>query len=282
MALCDSAEPHLQICSEEIDSVSQKAKLMLARCFFDAKKYEESIATFEKIIQGLTLDIQDLKRYAGANFLIGDTTKALQIYENIIRMDSTECKLTFQTAVMYFQLKKYDDAIRMFSTNYKDCNENLSKNYFYIGNSYLNKNLADSAIVPFRKSYQVDTTNIRALIYVADSYAKMNMNDSAVYYFEFVINKAEVDTANYKQELSISYQKLCGIYLNDKKSAQLKKISQAWINYFPDNGLAYLYLGASYQLANDTDNACKNYRLVLKFDKDNKFAKDMLGKLSCP
>ena len=33
---------------------------------------------------------------------------------------------------------------------------------------------------------------------------------------------------------------------------------------------------------NDLDNACKNYRLVLKYDKNNKIAKDMLSKLTCP
>lgn len=282
MALCDSAEPHLKICANEIDTVTQKAKLMLARCYFDAKKYQNAISAYEMIINDLTLEVEDMKRYAGANFLSGDTLKALSVYEKIIAKDSVECKLTFQTAVMFFQLKRYDDAIRVFSANYKGCNENLSKNYFYIGNSYLNKNVPDSAIAPFKKSYEIDSSNIRALIYVADAFAKINKNDSAIYYFDVVIAKAEVDTVKYKQELSISYQKLCGIYLNEKKAVPLKKVSQQWVTYYPENPTAYLYLGASFQLAADTENACKNYRMVLKFDKENKFAKDMLGKLSCP
>jgi len=296
LAQCDSAEEHLKISSQNIDSVKVKAKLLLARCYFDSKNYERCTGEYENLMTELDLNIEDLKKYAASVFQLGDTLKSLSINEKIISMDSSDCKTIFNSGLMYFILKNYNDAIRLLSLlENSKCNEYNKKGQFYLGLSFLFNDKPKLAILPLKKAYDIDSTNLNALIYLADSYSKISeiyisekkldssniLKNNAIQEFNFVVEKAISDTTAQNKSLKIALQKLCGIYLNDKNSQKLRKTSKIWVDYFSDDPNGYLYLGASYQLENNSEEACKNYKLVLKYDKNNTFAKKMINQLEC-
>ena len=104
---CDSAAPQLKIVANEIDTVKNKATLMLAQCFFDQKRYQESVNEYNVLHKTGILDLKDLKRYAAALFRVNDTTNGLKIYEEIITKDTTECLLMYQLGSLMLSMKNY-------------------------------------------------------------------------------------------------------------------------------------------------------------------------------
>ncbi len=279
---CDSAEPHLIKSAEMIDSVKTKALLLLARCYFDAQKYDKSIATFEKLKDLDTLDSKDLERLGAAEFSVGDTLKAIETYRTVIDKDPSKCKLAYKTGVMYYFIKHYDDAIDVFKQRLKNCDDQFNaKCNFFIGISYFLNAKPDSSLGFFKKSYALDTTDYKSIVYLADAYASMKEYDSAAANFGFVITNASADPSTNKRILGSSFGKLAGMYLRGKKYNKMKKICKNWVEILPESANGYFYLGVSYQATQDLENACKNYKKALKFNPNLKFAKQYFKKLNC-
>ncbi len=282
VAACDSAEKHLRICAEKIDSVSTKARLLLARCYFDAKKYDKSMEAFNKIKAEKPLNKEDLERYGMAAFKQRDTLTALKNYEKVIEMNPERCGLMYKTGIMYYRLKKYDKSIDVFLKRVKHCEDEQSSNsYFFIGIDFLLSERPDTSINYFLKSYEIDSTNYRSLIYASDAYVKIEKQDSAIALWEKVIEETKQDTANFGWELSTSLQKLSGLYIQEKKFNDLKRTAKQWVQYEPENADAYFFLAISYQATKDLKSACKYYRKTLKYNPKHKHARQYYKKLNC-
>lgn len=279
---CDSAEPHLIKAAEMIDSVKTKALLLLARCYFDAQKYDKSINTFEKLKELDTLDSKDLERLGAAEFSVGDTLKAIETYRTVIDKNPSKCKLAYKTGVMYYFIKQYDQAIDVFKQRLKNCDDELNaKCNFFVGISYFLNTKPDSSLDYFKKSFELDTNDYKSLVYLADAYASMKKLDSAAYYFNYVLGLAKSDTLKNKRILVSSFGKLAGMYLREKKFKKMKSVCKNWVEILPENANGYFYLGVSYQATQDLENACRNYKKALKINPKLKFAKEYFKKLNC-
>ncbi|MCX7736208.1 MAG: tetratricopeptide repeat protein [Candidatus Kapabacteria bacterium] len=286
---CDSAVAQLQIVTQEIDSVRDKAKLKLAQCYFEQKRFLESAKTYEEVKNAIELDNVDIERLAVAYIRNGDTTKALSYYKELVNKDPSRCMLMYQTGILSFLIKDYNNALYFFDKHYKHCNDSLTpKTLYYIGNAYFNLSQTDSAIAYINLSLAKDPDYITSRIFLGDIYAAMSQNngnkqfkENAKNEFRMAINRGMQDTARYARELLQAYAKLCGVFLEEKNFSELQKLAKQWTDYDGRSQFAWLYLAISYQGLSDKENACRSYRRVLQIDPKNATAKKNMELLQC-
>jgi len=285
LAQCDSAEPHLKFCAEQIDSVKSKAYLLLARCYFDAKQFAKAIETFDSLKTNDTLSLEDMERYGAAAFQLGDTLVAIDYYKQIIEKDPSRCKLIFKTGAMTFVLNNYQETIYLMNKRVNNCEDEFTaKTFFYLGSSYLRMDSADVSRQYFLQSYHKDSTDLLSLLYVSDAFAKKELDDSATYYLDFVIQKATQDTAKFSWLIGNAYAKICNLYYKAKNYSKLRNYAQDWVKFKVDTPIAYLYIATYFQSVKNIESACANYRLVIRYDTSGKLApiaKDQISKLGC-
>ncbi|MFA6571244.1 MAG: tetratricopeptide repeat protein [Bacteroidota bacterium] len=280
---CDSAAPQLRLVSEQIDSVKIKARLLLARCYFDRKMYKESAEVFAKFPSPDSLDLEDVKRYASATLNSGDTTTAITCYLNAVKRDPTNCKFLYDVGrFLMFVKKDGPTAIEVFKVRMINCQDSLSPTINYlIGYGFVMLESQDSAYVYFKRSLAVNPDDLRSNLYLGDVYAKLGIKDSAKIQFEIVIEKGKGDVEKNKWELTQAFFKWCSMVFEQKKYTELNKASKKWTETLPDSEYGWLYYGISFQAQSDQENACKYYRKVLQINKENKQAKEFLKKLNC-
>jgi tetratricopeptide (TPR) repeat protein len=281
---CDSAAIQLRICADEIDSVKSKALVLLARCYYDNSRYKESIDAFLELKKSDSLELQDLKRIAQSALQIGDTTLAVSYYIEAKDRDPSQCKYVYDVGrFLLYVVKDYNLAIDFFKTRLANCNDSMNQTVdYFIGYGYAIQKQYDSAYIYLKASIDLNPMDLKSHLFLGDVYAGMKKIDSAKAEFEFIIGNVNSNIETVKYELTQALFKLCGMYLEQKKSSELKKYAQKWTELIPDSPYGYLYLAVSYQLNSDTENACKYYRKVLSVDSKNPQAKEMLKKLNCP
>ncbi|MFN3780685.1 MAG: tetratricopeptide repeat protein, partial [Candidatus Kapaibacteriota bacterium] len=146
---CDSAVEHLEIVAKELDSVASKAKLKLARCYYDNQSFAKSIEVYKSLKSEENIfDTRDYERFASAYLRIGDTTSAFEIYDELFDRNPKLCLLNYQVGMLAYSAKNYDKVIQFYEKYLKNqCVDSLkSKIYFYLGNAHLNLNKPDSAV----------------------------------------------------------------------------------------------------------------------------------------
>jgi len=286
---CDSAVAQLEIVTQAIDSVKDKAKLKLAQCYFEQKRFLESSNTYEEVRKVMELDNIDIERLAVAYLRNGDTTKALVNYRELVEKDNERCILMYQTGILSILIKDYKNALYFFGKHYQNCNDTLtSKALYYIGNAYFNLSQNDSAIAYLNLSLAKDPDYIASRIFLGDIYTSMANNngnkqfkDNAKNEFRLAINRGMQDTTRFSRELLQAYAKLCGIFLEEKNFNELQKIAKQWSDYDSKSQFAWLYMAISYQGQGDKENACRSYRRVLQIDPKNITAKKNMDLLQC-
>lgn len=286
---CDSAVAQLKFVSEVIDSVKDKAKLKLAQCYFEQKRFLESVNTYEEVKKVTELDNIDIERLAVAYLRNGDTLKALNYYKELVDVDTSRCILMYQTGILSILIKDYNNALYFFGKHNMHCNDTLiPKTLYYIGNAYYNLAQFDSAISYLNLSLIKDPEYLSSRIYLGDIYTAMSqannnkqLKETAKNEFRAAINKGLQDTARFSRELLQAYAKLCGILLDEKNFNELQKTAKQWTDYDSKSQYAWLYMAISYQGQGDKENACRSYRRVLQIDSKNATAKKNMELLQC-
>lgn len=300
---CDSAAQHLEWVSQNIDSVSIKAQLLLARCYFANKESQKALVQYEKIKQDTTLNIIDLKRYGNAAILSEDTVKAVSVFEEAIATDpANTCDLMMLMGQLYYVQKEYEKAIGKFDLKLKTeaCTEGNEKAIYFTGLSYLffankegisdeDKSMRlDKALEYFTKAVDLDSNDLRSMVFMGDVFASKGDMDKAGAQYELVIDKALQNPEANAQQLRQSFAKICGMYYESKKYDGVIKYGKLWYENQPDVEYGPLYVAIAYQnkyvssqSEADQAKACEWYRIVLKVNPNNKTAKENLGALGC-
>lgn len=279
---CDSAVEHLEIVSEEIDSVRTKAQLKLARCYFDTKNFLKSIQVYKNLSQSKLLEDKDYERFASAFLYIGDTSSALNVYDELFAKNNTKCSLVYQVAVFSMNAKYYDRSIDYFKFLQKNCNDSVAKRVNYnLGYLFLMLKSYDSAIVYFNKAIEFDSTNPINYLYRGDAYVSMNNKKQAKSDYQKAAQLVESNIEKNQRYISFSFSKISSLLLDLKDYNELNKYSRRWTELEQNNPTAWIYLAISYQVAKDLPNACKAWKKVKQLDPNNKYATQYLKELNC-
>jgi tetratricopeptide (TPR) repeat protein len=271
---CDSAVTHLEIVAKEIDSVRIQAQLLIARCAFDNKSYQNAITLFDKASKDTALQISDYMRLGQAYLLTLDTVNALSTWEKSVIMDPAQnCQIMDQMGYIYQKQQKYQQAIDILTkrASIKECFNDKREHivYYLIGQSYLLSNRPDSAVIALKKSIEIDSTFLFARVSIADAYAGLDNKLEAETVFNKIIEIGKSDTTKNKFVLQQSFSKLCQMQLEQKKYNEVISTGEKWSVVYPNDSYPYLFMAIAYHSTEKFSQACSNYRKVLKLDPKN-------------
>ncbi len=282
---CDSARSHLRIVATEIDTAAARAKLLLARCYLSEGDYLQSKKTFEELSATETLQMEDIRRWGQAALFAGDTNIAVEKWKQSIEMNSAEnCQLMYVLGTSLNKMKRYKESIEILNKRLatNECNdENNYLIHYFIGLSYFFDGNSQQAIAPLQKAIELNSTFLWSMIYLGDVYANLNDNIKAEEMFARAISTGTSDVEKYKSELNQAFAKLAQMKLEQKKYKDLEKIGRDWLSAMPDNEFAALFTAVAYHGQGQNEAACKNYKLVLKINPNNKTARDNIKALGC-
>ncbi len=277
---CDSAAPHLEYVSKNIDSVKVKSKLLLARCYYDNKEYDKSQAVFAQIKADTTLDFIDMQRYGNSAWLVGDTVNAIAINkETVFSFPDQACGLMDRFGRLLIFLKKYDDAIEILKKRLETeacIDSTVPRTNYFIGVSHFQSERPDSALPYLQKSVELDSTYLSAWLNLADVHVALGGIEKGMNLFEKVIEMGAPDTASNKNDLINAFNKLCQLYYEANNDSKVVKTADLWAKTLPDLPYPYLWKAYAYFRLQDKDSACTNLRKVRGLDPDNKNAIDLI------
>lgn len=273
LGYCDSAAPHLEIVSKEIDSVKIKAKLLLARCFFDQKKLTQSLTIFNEVKSQSKLEVIDLNRMASAYFNTHDTISAIGVWKEVIELAPAEnCRLMFSLGSLLQGMKKYDEAIEVLTkrNNTVQCNDSVQNRIYYlIGLCHQFAGRPQEAVPSLKKSVELNPKFLYAHVYLGDAYAAIDSLELAEQEFQYVIDNGAADTLTNKGALTQAFFKICSMKLDKKDYSQLLKVAKSWISVLPNDSYPYIYAAYGAQGSNERDAACGFYKKALAIDPKN-------------
>lgn len=275
------------IASSNIDSlknIKREALYMLAECYYYLKEYNKCINTYKIIKENDTLSSTDMRRYASAYLNIGDTTTSIAKFEEYFNKDSSDCKQIVSFAILLQKINLPRKAIKYFTMFYTNCPSDSSifdKVFFNLGRNYFAEHSFDTAIFYFKKAISIDSNNAWASIYLGDSYSNLNLNDSAItsFYYAFKIGASDTTNPNNVKAAVSAAFKICSIYIKSKSFKELLKIAQSWTTIEPKNDIPWLYIAIAYHNLEEFDNACKAYKKALQINPNNKDAKKFMQSL---
>lgn len=272
---------HLEA-SKNIDSVKDRIDLMLAEVWLLNRDYKKSTSKYAELKASKGLDEVALENYAKASINAGDTTTAVSLYlEFFNKYPKSACKNALPIGSLLYNLKQYSTAIDVLRkktdittcpiTNDADRN-NVMRAYYYMGISYFSqKDKADSSIAPLQEALKLDSSANFVRLQLAQAYAETKKVKQAK---EEWVKVTEMGKNNpkAKNEVSRSFQSLCGTSLREKNYSELQKYAQAWNSFDPNDCYSFLYLAISYYQS-APELALKNYKEVLRLCPENKDAK---------
>ncbi len=279
---CDSAARHLIYCSEKIDSVRIKAKLLLARCYFENKAYPKAVEIFGSIKADTALGFLDMQRYGNSAWLSGDTINAITINtETINTFPSKSCKLMDRFGRLLIYLKKYDESIAIFRKKIAtaECSDstNGAKNNYFIGLAFFQSGSPDSALAFLEKAVELDSNDLNSRLYLGDVFAALGDKDKAISEFTIVTKEGVADTAKYSNVLLNAFNKLSQLYYEMKKYNKVIETGKSWAKASPGVHFPFLWTAYAYFGLSDTEKACANLRKVIKIDPKNANARKYLN-----
>lgn len=285
---CDSAAPHLLIVAENIDTVRNKARLLLARCYGNSDEYAKSAEIYSQLAAEGELDIADRRRYGKATLFAGDTTSALEIYKSAIKDDagSTEsCQLRTILGQIELRRKNYDSAIAFFDeliTNPACATSDNSQITYLLAYSYLlagsKPEAADSlenykkAVKYFEETLATDSTNYPARLLLGDALINLNKTDDALKNYQQVAN-ISLDSADNIQYKSQALSKISNYYLQNQNWTKLAQVTAEWTAFDKENEWAWLFRAFGAQGTQKLQDACSYYNKVLKINPENSTAR---------
>ncbi len=285
----DSAVKQLELVRIKIDTVKERAVLMLAQSQFELKKYKESAANFAEAKKysatnpAIKIDALDMERWGRAAILSGDTATAFQNFKTVIdNSDGKKCSLMYSYAYLLKEKKMYDESIQIYRKRIAACNDSLSyKARLFIGLCYYSDNKPDSAVMSLREFIQYEPGNLYGRVMLSNSFVALKMMDSSKKTLLEAYEIGKQNPGTNKRDIENVIGELCRIYLDAKDYTNLLKYSKSWSEINAESTTAYIYTAVAYQGMQDKENACKNYREVLKRDKENKVAKQNMKALGC-
>lgn len=266
------------------DSVSlaylDRARVMLAKSYYAIKNYQKSRDMYAAANDSV-FDADARKRYASSVLLSGgDTTRAIDMYRKLMEANPTDCDLSMSLGSLLYNMKRYEDVIDVFTRRFAACPEAPKGTpYLYIGLSNYTRGQLDQAAEALGNSIAADSSSAQAYFWLMNVYAKKEQYAKAAELARVMTGRG-MDKTNAK-EVATGYF-FGGVErfkAKDYRGAiqEFERVSR--LN--PENANAYLYTALCYHSTNDKENACKFYRLTLKYDPKNAEAQKNLKAIGC-
>ena len=285
---CDSAKIHLNIAADYIDSLKSESSLMVARCSFLSKDFENAVIGYQAAVASGNASAQwenkDVWYYGAALVLTGDTVRAIAAMTEAAERDPTQCSFMFRFGLLLQKKSMTAMSNRIFRTRLDNCQDSLdSRIHFFIGNNFYADSLVDSAIARYEMSLAIDSSDGYVQTRLAETYAIAgNESRARALYGEVIANGENADASDADKNAAVSaILKLCSLDIGSKSWSDIIERCSRGLKIQPDYPYLLLYTAIGYQGQGNSQQACSWYKKVLKVDPGNGPAKQNLDALGC-
>lgn len=138
--------------------------------------YSEAINLYAKV-NSQSASVQIARAYNA----IGNYNKAILQYSDIITKNGASQIAKFELAKLYLKLKKFENAVDLFSELTLDQTSNPEYD-FYMGMAQMGLNNSEIGVRSFKTAFQKDSTHLRSIFQLSKYYLAQNLPDSVLFY----------------------------------------------------------------------------------------------------
>lgn len=269
---------YLEMSKKAIDTVADKADLMIAKTLLYKRNFCKASEKFAEIKANKGLKAEDIELYARAAINCGDTATAVREYKDFFVKNPKSCKLMMSIGTALYTWRQYDDAIEIFRKRLDGANcppdSMNARAYYYVGAAFFSKNKLDSALPALQESIKLDPNAIYVRSQLANTYMEMKKPKEAKEEFIKILDASKknleaaksdsIKTKQAKREATGAVSTLCRMSNGAKSWGDLKKYAQDWTVIDTDNAYGWFYSAIAAQNLQDTPNACKYYQETIK------------------
>lgn len=272
---CEPLIENARIVAQEIDSVKSRVMVWSAECLYKTQKFAEAVEAYKACKADGPLTADHLENLSNAYFLSGDTLTAIKSYADVVAVDKNRPSGLMRYGTLAINMKDYESAINYLKLRNEVVQDSLTpKIKYYLGLSYIFAEKFEEATVVFEEAINEDPTNYSSYIYVSDAYVKLNDKEKAKAVLETVIGRMASNVAENTNSLNTAYQKLCAMFLSDKKFKEMNATAKSWTDLMPNSQPAFFFYALSYHGQGDQPNACRNYKKVISIDAASELGKN--------
>lgn len=191
-----------------IDKQEPSRELLLRKssCYKALNNYNQSCQTLIRLSIEYPNDKYILSELASAYQTLNNWNSAMECYDNLITIDSTNAYFKIKKADMLFNQDKYVEAKNLYSSIYQ--NYNMPSVLKQLGRCYENMKITDSAQIAYKKAWEYDFTDTQALSGYANTCFKTGE-------FHLAINACETYIEKDSTNKQINCLQALGYYVND-------------------------------------------------------------------
>ncbi|MFB3922030.1 MAG: sulfatase-like hydrolase/transferase [Terriglobia bacterium] len=167
------------------------------------------------------------------------------------KLEPDSLPILFLTALDYFQMKNYPQAIGFFN-RILILKPKYAPPYYYLGVIYAQGSNIEVAVANFKKALELDRTNFSAAFGLGAAYLKVQRVDDAAAAFQ----QAVQINPNYAE----AYAALGEIYLNQQRLDDAIDVLEKAVKFAPRMSVAHLRLGQAYEAKGLADRAAEEFR----------------------
>jgi tetratricopeptide (TPR) repeat protein len=282
------AVPALERMLERNDSLSSlyhaQARQMLAKSYMAVKDFPKAVAMY-RLVPDSAMDAEATKFYGAALINTGDTLGALAVYTRVTEQNPKDCETSLQLGNMLYKMKRYDQVVDVFTRRIANCPEQPAATpYLFIGLSQFSMKRYDEAIAALGRSIAADSASPQAF---QSYYWLMNANAAKKDFAAAAAVARTMEKRGYASDAANAQGMATGYFFIGLEAFQAKKYKEAIdamekaTKLKSDYADAYLYSGFAYHSLTDKENACKHYKLALRYSPNNKDAQKNLKALGC-
>lgn len=279
------AVPALERMLTRDDSLSSlyhaQARQMLAKSYVAVKDWPKAVAMY-KLVPDTAMDNEATQFFGAALMNTGDTAGAIAAYTRLIDRDPKDCETSLQLGNLLYKMKRHDQVVDVFTRRIANCPEQpASTPYLFIGLSQFSLKRYDEAIAALNRSIAADSTQFQTYYWL------MNANAAKKDFAAAADVARTMERRGFAAEAANAQGMAAGYFFAGLDAFQAKKYKES-IAYMDratklksDYGDAYLYAGFAYHSLTDKENACRYYKLALRYSPGNKDAQKNLAALGC-
>ncbi|WP_297794595.1 hypothetical protein [uncultured Eudoraea sp.] len=225
--------------------------------------YSEAINLYAKV-NSQSASIQIARSYNA----IGSYNKAILQYSDIISKNDASQIAKFELAKLFLKLKKFSNAVVLFSDLTLDQASNPEYN-FYLGMAQLGLDDSKKGIRSFKTAFLKDSTHLRSIFQLSKYYLAQNFPDSVLFY----VSKG---LRYYPDDVSLINLNALALY-NDNDFENAIPLFERLIDMGESQPYIIEKLAFSYFKTWKLPEAKQNYFLLLNYDQAIREALNGLG-----
>ena len=252
-----------------LDSLQPSYHHLLADCLLDNLQSRKALNEMVKTTTLFPKRIPSLLKLVEYQVILKQYDGAFQTLERIFKIDPQNAEAFFMTGVLYEDMGKKDKAIKAYQKAVQ-YDSDLLDGWLGLGNLLAEKKDKNAGRC-YDNAMRIDSNNVYAIEAKASYLANNGKPKESLPLFRKIIRiNPQIASAYYN--IGIAYLKMDSIPQAYNHFGLATKMDKMYVE-------AYYYKGYSALIMGNKDLARENFEQVLKFDPENKAAKEALAKL---